>query len=111
MFDEEEASPDGLKSVARIRAKDRLIPIVLITWRICEARAIAALRLGVDDYYAGPAETDEVAAGIGKLLARSQPQTSNAEQAPCPRCFDYKLVGESVAMKGSAHLLAEGRRE
>ena len=45
---------DGLQAAAEIRRRDRTVPIILVTQFSSEARAIAALRAGINDYFKVP---------------------------------------------------------
>ena len=45
---------DGLQAAAEIRHRDRIVPIILVTQYNSEARAIAALRAGNNDYFKVP---------------------------------------------------------
>jgi DNA-binding response OmpR family regulator len=50
----DENNDDGLQAAAEIRRQDRNLPIILVTQFSSEARAIAALRAGINDYFKVP---------------------------------------------------------
>ena len=62
---------DGLKTVAAIRRQDRNVPIILLTKYSSEARVIAALRAGVNDYLKLPYSDKSLLTSIARLLPGS----------------------------------------
>jgi DNA-binding NtrC family response regulator len=59
----------GLKAIKRIRHLDRNIPIILIAGRSSEAKAIAAIKAGVNDYFKLPFSCEAVAKSARRILA------------------------------------------
>jgi DNA-binding NtrC family response regulator len=64
---------DGLELAEQIRREDRNLPLILINPYSCEERAIAALRVGVNDYFKTPISYEEVMASISRMLADFRP--------------------------------------
>ena len=62
---------DQLKIVENIRKKDKHVPIILSTRYSSEARAIAALRAGVSDYFKVPISTQEMLLSAKRLIIGS----------------------------------------
>ena len=63
------AEEDGLRIAADIRKRDRGYPIILVTTRGSESLAIAALRIGVADYFKAPIVADDFMASIRRCLS------------------------------------------
>jgi DNA-binding NtrC family response regulator len=77
-------SEDKLKIVEKIRTMDRFVPIILSTRYSSEARAIAALRAGVNDYFKAPISSEELLLSAKKLVIRNpdnSPADSNSRKA------------------------------
>ena len=67
---------DGLEVAKEIRQWDRSVPLILITKNSSEELAIAALRVGVNDYFRPPFSLSEVAASVERWLAQALPGES-----------------------------------
>jgi DNA-binding NtrC family response regulator len=77
-------SEDKLKIVENLRKMDRFVPIILSTRYSSEARAIAALRAGVNDYFKAPISSEELLLSAKKLVIRNpdnSPADSNSRKA------------------------------
>ena len=61
-------SDNKLKFVENLRKCDRCIPIILSTRHSSEARAIAALRAGVNDYFKVPISSEKLLLSAKKLV-------------------------------------------
>ena len=83
---------EGLQLVEEIRAFDQKIPLILITEQSSEARAVAALRSGVDDYFKVPFSFQD-------LLASIKFRALNSENRPAAAPEGQKMVGESKPME------------
>lgn len=64
---------DGVEVLKRVRAKDRTLPILVMTARTQLEDRVNALDLGADDYLAKPFEYSELAARVRALLRRVRP--------------------------------------
>jgi DNA-binding NtrC family response regulator len=60
---------DGLHIAEQIRKHNRQVPIILITKNNSEARIIAALRIGVNDYFKHPISFKELMSSINRNLS------------------------------------------
>lgn len=93
---------DGLQATAKIRRQDRSVPIILVTQFSSEARAIAALRAGINDYFKLPFSGKSLLQSIAGHLAGSASTTGNGARiddfTSCPY-YRQPLIGESDAMK------------
>ena len=61
----------GLELLEQIRAENRAFPVLMLTARGDESDAVAALRIGADDYVRKPFGVAELVARIDGLLRRS----------------------------------------
>ncbi|MGH8510156.1 MAG: sigma-54-dependent transcriptional regulator, partial [Gammaproteobacteria bacterium] len=92
----------ALEIVARIRNRDRRFPIILVTCQGSEALAVAALRLGLKDYFQEPFSCEEFAAAVNRcVLDRPPPAscTKNRSSVACP-ADRQPLIGESLPIRG-----------
>jgi DNA-binding NtrC family response regulator len=90
----------GLKITKCIRRRNQKIPIVLITEHSTEERAIAALRVGVNDYFKMPFSNHALSATIKRNLPTPAINTA-AVSGSEPACvfFSHPMVGESRHMR------------
>jgi DNA-binding NtrC family response regulator len=65
----EKSSGGGLKEIELVRSQEKHLPVILITKFSSEARAIAALRAGVADYFKIPFSSDAVIDSINRILS------------------------------------------
>ncbi|MGH9444396.1 MAG: response regulator transcription factor [Terriglobia bacterium] len=88
---------DGFQVLARIRARNTLLPILVVTGRTKLEDRVKALDLGADDYVAKPFEYPELAARARALLRRVRPSGEMIS-----RCEDLELdrVGRVVKRSG-----------
>ena len=84
-----------LDRLAAVSARYPEIPVLLIARRSSEVLAIGALKRGVADYFKAPVETDDLMAGIDRLLAA---HCRRPLQAGCDDRFAQKMVGRSRIM-------------
>lgn len=63
---------DGVQWLARLRQRDRLTPVIVLTARDRVADRILGLNSGADDYLVKPFDPDELDARIDALQRRSQ---------------------------------------
>ena len=93
---------DGLQAAAEIRRRDHNLPIILVTQFSSEARAIAALRAGINDYFKVPYSDKSLLESIARHLPGSAvtkgygARTETA--ASCPY-YHQPLIGDSKSMK------------
>ena len=93
---------DGLQATAEIRRQDRKVPLILITQFSSEARAIAALRAGINDYYKEPYSGESLLNSITHHLSNSAITQGNGIQTEAPTSCPYNhqpLIGESKSMQ------------
>ncbi len=90
---------DGLELATWIRGTDKAIPLILINRQSSEAHAIAALKLGVNDYFKWPINYDELFNSIKRNLRLPQVPTENVKMPAAQHCPDHVLVGNSSAMR------------
>ncbi|OEU80929.1 MAG: hypothetical protein BA872_04370 [Desulfobacterales bacterium C00003060] len=85
-------SRDGLEAAKQIRRQDGRVPLILITRDSSEARVIAALRAGVNDYFKVPFSYEELVTSINRHL--SDHKTSLEETN-----VDKPMIGDSTPMR------------
>jgi DNA-binding NtrC family response regulator len=79
----------ALESARRIRTISATVPLVLIATDSSEATAIAALKIGVNDYLKHPASPEQVLGAVARLLG---PHTNQAEST-------RQLVGDTQLVR------------
>ena len=93
---------DGLQAAAEIRRQDRSVPIILVTQFSSEARAIAALRAGINDYFKVPYSGKSLLNSIARHLPGSTVTKDNGDRTEtatsCPY-YQRPLIGDSKSMK------------
>ncbi|HRC55132.1 MAG: response regulator transcription factor [Myxococcales bacterium] len=73
---------NGLEVLSELRARDELVPVIVLSARVGEFDKVAALRLGADDYVTKPFALAELLARIDAVLRRaSQAAAQTAAQA------------------------------
>jgi DNA-binding NtrC family response regulator len=87
-----ESTKDGLNVVEQIRERDRKIPIFLVTRHSSEARAIAALRAGINDFFKWPLTYKELVAGIRRNLPDHKTYLPGVH-------IDNPMIGDSAPMQ------------
>jgi DNA-binding NtrC family response regulator len=91
-----------LQSTAEIRRQDRNVPIILVTQFSSEARAIAAFRAGINDYFKIPYSGKSLLESIGRHLPRSavtKGHGARTETATSCPYYHQPLIGDSKSMK------------
>ena len=83
---------DELKVAEQIRRRDRKVPLILITRHSSEARVIAALRTGVNDYFKVPFSLQEFVAIVNQNL-------THHKKSPPQDHIDTTMIGESSVMR------------
>lgn len=92
----------GLDVISMIRSSDEITPIIIVVRHSSEALAIKALKLGVNDYFKWPLDSDELLDSIKSNLVKSRvalentQSTSNADRYSVS---DQNIVGISPAIK------------
>ena len=91
---------DGLRITKCIRRRNQKVPIILITEHSTEERAIAALRVGVNDYFKMPFSDNALSTAIKRNLPAPSIKTTTVSSSE-PTCvfFGHPLVGESRQMR------------
>ncbi len=77
---------DGLDLLQRIRARNNLVPVLVLTARCGLEDRVNALEMGADDYLTKPFEYPELAARVRALLRRLRPP-----EAAISRLADLEL--------------------
>ena len=92
---------DILQVAQEIRKGNSTIPLILITHDSTEALAIAALKLGINDYFKQPVSFDELAASVRRCLSGlSFHASSGTHETSRQILFDAeKLIGDCLPMK------------
>jgi DNA-binding NtrC family response regulator len=92
---------DDLGVARSIREWEKGIPIILITKNSSEERAIAALRVGINDYFKLPLSSELLTLSIQRLLSSSFSKKSPARSnSPMPGVTEgRKMIGESPRMR------------
>lgn len=78
---------DGVKWLAEQRARNHLLPVLILTGRDGLPDRIAGLNAGGDDYVVKPMDIEELAARIRALLRRPGPRSQTRLEAG-HLCFD-----------------------
>jgi DNA-binding response OmpR family regulator len=90
---------DGLALLERIRSRNTLLPILVLTARTKLEDRVKALDLGADDYVVKPFEYPELAARLRALLRRLRP---SGEVVSRFEDIELNRVGRSVKRSGRA---------
>jgi DNA-binding NtrC family response regulator len=90
---------DGPEVAKQIRQRDRRLPIILIVRQSSEARVLAALRAGVNDYFKIPFSTEELVSSVKRHLIHFSEQLpiNKIPLAPDPG-HKQPIVGQSSLM-------------
>jgi DNA-binding NtrC family response regulator len=96
----EKISENGLKRARALRHEEKNLPIILITRFSSEARAIAALRAGVTDYFKLPLSNDAVVKSIRALLSEMEFRgLSDGQESERCSVRQHEMIGESDQMR------------
>ena len=98
---------DGYAVCAEMRAKDPLVPILMLTAKNAEDDRVRGLRRGADDYIDKTVGTRELLARIGTALRRAGAIATSSPSAP-PSLGPSFMVG-SHRVDGTRFLLVDTR--
>jgi len=97
---------EGLDQVRRIRAVNRDLPIVIISRESNEARATAAFRAGVDDYFKEPYRPEQLLNRLKDLLNIGCGAAAPPQYKTLPPGAELPLmIGESAVMQATRDYL------
>lgn len=88
---------DGLDSAKQIRRKDKDVPVILIVKYSSEARVVAALRAGINDYFKVPFSCEEFVASIKRNLMFSHRKLPTFDFSDVS--IDQPVIGASQPMQ------------
>lgn len=97
---------DGFEVCKRIREKDNLIPILIITAKEEEVDKVLGLELGADDYIVKPISITELLARINRNLIRSY-GTEEEEEAP-PIINNKEIVVANIVLDPNKMVVTVG---
>ena len=91
---------DGLQLLARVRAIDRDLPVILVTGHGDVPMAVSALRDGAYDFLTKPFATDHLVATIGRALERRGLIVENRRLRAAAEAAEGEspLIGQSAAI-------------
>ena len=99
---------DKLNVIKKIRKLDQRVPIILINRFSSEARAIAALRAGANDYFKVPFSSERIIKRIFKLLSDSQFKASYGSKSDNACLINRQLmIGECKRMQDIKNYLSK----
>lgn len=91
---------DSLEMAQEVRQWNSTIPLILMTHDSTEALAIAALKLGISDYFKQPVSFEELAASIRRCLSHSSHKSSDTHDSSPHDLFDTgKFIGDCLPMQ------------
>jgi len=73
---------DGLELCARLRRRERYLPILMLTARSTTDDSVAGLEAGADDYLTKPFHVRELQARVKAILRRARALAGRVEEAP-----------------------------
>jgi DNA-binding NtrC family response regulator len=95
-----DATRDELEIAQHVRRWHRSVPLLLLTARSSEERAITALRAGVSDYLKHPVSPEELVASVYRCLAGTRAGTPTGPlRTAADRLPMDAMVGDSRAMR------------
>jgi DNA-binding response OmpR family regulator len=80
---------DGLEVMRRLRERERVVSVILLTAKGEESDRIAGLRLGADDYVVKPFSPAELVARVDAVLRRGDTSTGRPQE---PMRFDSLTI-------------------
>jgi DNA-binding NtrC family response regulator len=90
----------GIKAIKRIRQLDKNLPVIFIAGRSSEAKAIAAIKAGVNDYFKLPFSCEAVAKSAKRILATmSRSSLYNEVLKRQSSKIDKYIIGRSKSMR------------
>lgn len=90
---------DGLKVAAQIRQQDSKVPLILITKHSSEARVIAALRAGFNDYFNVPFSYEDLMVSVKRNLFCFSQQFLTNHKIVFGLSNDQPMIGDSAQMQ------------
>jgi len=72
----------GLELCARLRRRERYLPILMLTARSTTDDSVAGLEAGADDYLTKPFHVRELQARVKAILRRARSMSGRVEEAP-----------------------------
>jgi two-component system response regulator AtoC len=97
---------DGMALLREVRARDPLLPVLLLTARGDERAAVGAMKAGAYDYLPKPFQKDELVLAVRRAL-EAHGLRARARAAEVERAVGRPLVGRSAPF---LRLLEEARR-
>jgi len=93
-------SDDKLKIVEDLRKIDRFVPIILSTRYSSEARAISALRAGVNDYFKFPISSEEfLLSAKNHVLSNFDNTPTDSKTSEIGSNINQNFIGDSKPMR------------
>ena len=100
---------DGFEVLARLRARGKNLPVLMLTARSDVKDRVHGLNLGADDYLAKPFQTEELIARLRALIRRASGNTSSELMAGDVRLDTRSgrvtLAGEPVKLTAQEYKL------
>jgi DNA-binding NtrC family response regulator len=91
---------NGIKVIKTIRKTDKSTPVIFIVGKSSEARAIAAIKAGVNDYFKLPFSCEAVAKSAKRFLTGISPKLPfNQETNLTYLKIDQGIIGDSKPMR------------
>ena len=90
----------GLELIRALRARDREVPVLILSAKGQEADKVAGLDLGADDYVVKPFSLKELLARIAAALRRGKPRAAPAGEVQRFGTAEVDLVGRRLAVAG-----------
>jgi len=99
----------GLETLARIRAEDAKLPVIMMTAYGTTQTAIEAMKLGAFDYLLKPFDVPKLKEVVGKALeaARAMKQVVSYEPLLESEDYDIGIVGRSAPMQEVFKLIGQ----
>src|SRR5580700_9641863 len=89
---------DGMQVLARLRASDPSVPVLMLTAHGSERVAVAAMKAGAFDYIPKPFDPDELALAVKRAIEWRELRLQNA-RLRTEAALGRTIVAESPAMK------------
>ncbi len=89
---------DGMQVLARLRALDPSVPVLMVTAHGSERLAVAAMKAGAHDYLPKPFDPDELAIAVKRAIETRELRLENA-RLRAGSALGRTIVAESPAMK------------
>ena len=95
----QDASWDGLEVAKQIRRREKNVPLILLTWHSSEARVLAALRAGIDEYLKPPFSPYRFLASVEKVLTHNAGRPKALHSTFIEPSPTSSMVGDGLAMR------------